>query len=82
MKKRTIFLMVLDSEISCEADREVLRVSSIFCLMREPQEHFDYSPSEEKSYDYISRIVDTGYDSRETGEEAENKKCHSHSWAT
>lgn len=81
MKKRTIFLMVLDSEIPCEADREVLSVSSIFCTMRKPQEHLDYSPSEEKSDDDISRIVDTSYDSRETGEEAENKKCYSHSWA-
>jgi hypothetical protein len=50
--------------------------------MREPQEYFDYSPSEEKSDYDIPRVVDTSYDSHETGEKAKKKKCHGHSGTT
>jgi hypothetical protein len=50
--------------------------------MREPQEYLNYSPPEEKSDYDISRIVDTGYNPSETGEETKDKKCCSHSWTT
>lgn len=47
--------------------------------MRQMEEYRCDSPSEEKSDDNITRIVDTSYDSREAREETKNKKCHSHS---
>jgi hypothetical protein len=47
--------------------------------MREAEEYLGDTPSQEKSNEDITWIMNASYDASQTGDEPENKKCSSHS---
>jgi len=50
---------------------------TLVCIaMGEVSEHMNYSPTKEKSYQYISRIMNPSDDACKTGKASENKKSH------
>jgi|GEM_PF-1494115 len=63
-----------------DTDRYVMRIVEIFFPMGETCEDMNYSPSDEKTYHYIPRIMYAGDDSSKAGNKAQEKKRYRHTW--